>query len=186
MASPWKLLARLVSPKRQQRQEYGSTDDVKPDVVAIAKPTETAAKNERGASDRPADERPLLDSRSAASSVDPDHADKAGSAVDDRADIEDAKSGEVADPDLRDEANAAARAAPKTFRVGDGQTRKRRMRRTKEGTIAVVLSPSRTVSAASDDAINLDKEIALLRDQLARKLQIQNTQLKRMLQRFER
>lgn len=38
----------------------------------------------------------------------------------------------------------------------------------------------------SDDAINLDKEIALLRDQLARKLQIQNTQLKRMLQRFER
>ncbi|AHF88087.1 hypothetical protein RLEG3_03095 (plasmid) [Rhizobium leguminosarum bv. trifolii WSM1689] len=60
------------------------------------------------------------------------------------------------------------------------------MRRTKEGTIAVVLSPSRAVSAASDDAINLDKEIALLRDQLARKLQIQNTQLKRMLQRFER
>ncbi|MGO6854923.1 MULTISPECIES: hypothetical protein [Rhizobium] len=185
MASPWKLLARLVSPKRQQRQEYGSTDDVKPDVMAIAKPTETAAKNELGATDRPADERPLLDSRSAAASVDPDHADKAGSAVDDRADIEDAKSAEAADPALPDVANTAARAAPKISRVGGGQTRKRSMRRTKVEEIAVVLAPSRG-AAASDDAINLDEEIRLLRDQLARKLQIQNTQLKRMLQRFER
>ncbi|MGO7428169.1 hypothetical protein ACCT09_52765, partial [Rhizobium ruizarguesonis] len=78
------------------------------------------------------------------------------------------------------------RAAPKTFRVGDGQTRKRSMRRTKVEEIAVVLPPSRTVSATFEDAINLDEEIRLLRDQLARKLQIQNTQLKRMLQRFER
>ncbi|CDZ31225.1 Hypothetical protein, partial CDS, partial [Neorhizobium galegae bv. officinalis] len=42
MASPWKLLARLVSPRRQQTQEHGSTDDVKPELLAIAKPTETA------------------------------------------------------------------------------------------------------------------------------------------------
>ncbi|WP_041472649.1 hypothetical protein [Rhizobium leguminosarum] len=181
MASPWKLLAGLVSRRRQQKQEHGSTDDVKPDVSAIAEPTETAAKNELAATERPAAERPFLDSHSSAVSVDADH-----SAVDGRADIEGAKSAKAADAALPDEANAAARAAPKTFRVGGDQTRKRRMRRTKEGTIAVVLSPSRAVSAASDDAINLDKEIALLRDQLARKLQIQNTQLKRMLQRFER
>jgi hypothetical protein len=61
------------------------------------------------------------------------------------------------------------------------------MRRTRVEAIAVVvLPPSQTISAASEDAINLDEEIRLLRDQLARKLQIQNTQLKRMLQRFER
>ncbi|MEF3135596.1 hypothetical protein ACU8NH_37155 (plasmid) [Rhizobium leguminosarum] len=186
MASPWKLLARLVSPRRQQRQEHGSTDDEKPEALAITKPTETAAKNELAATDRPAAEKPFLDSHSAAVSVDADHSEESASAVDGRADIEGAKSAEAADPALPDGANAAARAAPKTFRVGDGQTRKRSMRRTKVEEIAVVLPPSRTVSATFEDAINLDEEIRLLRDQLARKLQIQNTQLKRMLQRFER
>ncbi|MGO7280517.1 hypothetical protein ACCT18_35525 [Rhizobium ruizarguesonis] len=186
MASPWKLLARLVSPRRQQRQEHGSTDVEKPEALAITKPTETAAKNELAATDRPAAEKPFLDSHSAAVSVDADHSEESASAVDGRADIEGAKSAEAADPALPDGANAAARAAPKTFRVGDGQTRKRSMRRTKVEEIAVVLPPSRTVSATFEDAINLDEEIRLLRDQLARKLQIQNTQLKRMLQRFER
>jgi hypothetical protein len=106
---------------------------------------------------------------------------------DDCAGIEDAKSAEAADPALPDVANTAGRAAPKISRVGGGQTRKRSMRRTRVEAIAVVvLPPSQTISAASEDAINLDEEIRLLRDQLARKLQIQNTQLKRMLQRFER
>ncbi|TAU37447.1 hypothetical protein ELI44_34185 (plasmid) [Rhizobium ruizarguesonis] len=184
MASPWKLLAGLVSRRREQKR---SADDVKPDVLAIAKPAETATKNELGATDRPADEKPVLDSPSAAVSVDPDQSQETASAVDDRADIEDAKSAEAADPALPDVANTAGRAAPKISRVGGGQTRKRSMRRTRVEAIAVVvLPPSQTISAASEDAINLDEEIRLLRDQLARKLQIQNTQLKRMLQRFER
>jgi hypothetical protein len=34
--------------------------------------------------------------------------------------------------------------------------------------------------------MSLDKEISLLREQLANKLQLQNAQLKRMLARFER
>ncbi|PKA45019.1 hypothetical protein CWR43_04200 [Rhizobium sullae] len=46
--------------------------------------------------------------------------------------------------------------------------------------------PSPDAPAVSDDAISLDEEIRLLRDQLARKLQPQNAQLKRMLARFER
>lgn len=186
MASPWKLLAGLVSRRRQQKQEHGSTDDVKPDVSAFPEPTETAAKNDLGARDRPADEKPILDSHSGAASVDPDHSEETASAVDDHADIEDAKSAEAADPALPHVANTAARAAPKISRVGGGQTRKRSMRRTKVEAIAVVLPPSGSVSAASEDAIYLDEEIRLLRDQLARRLQIQNTQLKRMLQRFER
>ncbi|TAY25045.1 hypothetical protein [Rhizobium leguminosarum] len=186
MASPWKLLAGLVSRRRQQKQEHGSTDDVKPDVSAIAEPTETATKNELGATDRSADEKPVLDNPSAAVSVDPDQSEETASAVDDRTDIEDAKSAEAADPAMPDLANTAARAAQKISRVGGGQTRKRSMRRTKVEAIAVVLPPSQTVSAASEDAINLNEEIRLLRDKLARKLQIQNTQLKRMLQRFER
>lgn len=139
MASPWKLLAGLVSRRREQKR---LADDVKPDLLAIAKPAETATKNDLGATDRPADEKPVLDGHSAAVPVDPDHSEETASAVDDRADIEDAKSAEAADPALPHVANTAARAAPKISRVG-GQTRRRRK---KMEAISVVLPPSRTVS----------------------------------------
>ncbi|MBY5720763.1 hypothetical protein HFO33_29990 [Rhizobium leguminosarum] len=182
MASPWKLLARLVSPRRQQRQEHGSTDAVKSDVLAIAKPT---ANNELGAADRPADEKSVLQGHSAAVSVDPDHADEAASAIDGPADIEGARPEEAADPALSNEADIAAHAAPNAFRLGEGQTRKRSTRSKKAKTIAVVLPRPPSVSTASDDAINLDEEIRLLRHQLAGKLRMQNAQLKRMLERFE-
>ncbi|NKK96296.1 hypothetical protein GFL95_34870 [Rhizobium leguminosarum bv. viciae] len=163
MASPWKLLARLVSPRRQQRQEHSSTDAVKPDLLAIAKPT---ANNELGAADRPADEKSVLQGHSAAVSVDPGHAEDAASASFDEVDI-------------------AAHAAPNSFRLGEGQTRKRSTRGKKSKTIAVVLPRPPSVSTASDDPINLDEEIRLLRHQLASKLRMQNAQLKHMLERFE-
>ncbi|MFF0923697.1 hypothetical protein ACFYE9_31340 [Rhizobium leguminosarum] len=179
MASPWKLLARLVSPRRQQRQEHGSIDDVKPDVLAIAKPTETADNNELDGADRPADEKPVLHGHSAAVPADPDHSEETASVVDDTTDVESARPMEASDPVLTDEADTDAH-------VGEGQTRKRGMRGMKAKTIAVVIPPSPSALTAFDDAINLDEEIRLLRDQLARKLQMQNAQLKRMLERFER
>ncbi|MBX4911024.1 MULTISPECIES: hypothetical protein [Rhizobium] len=176
MASPWKLLARLVSPRRQQRQEQGSTDAVKSDVLAIAKPT---ANNELGAADRPADEKSVLQGHSAAVPVDPGHAEEAASAVDGPTDIDGAGPEEGADPALFDEVDIAAHAA------GEGQTRKRSTRGKKSKTIAVVLPRPPSVSTASDDAINLNEEIRLLRHQLASKLRMQNAQLKHMLERFE-
>ncbi|MBY3294424.1 hypothetical protein HFO02_27495 [Rhizobium laguerreae] len=175
MASPWKLLARLVSPQRQQRQEHGSTDAVK-DVLAIAKP---AANNQLGAADRPADEKSVLQGHSAAAPVDPGRAEEAASAVDGPADIEGAGPEEGADPALFDEVDIAAHAA------GEGQTRKRSTRGKKSKTIAVVLPRSPSVCTASDDAINLNEEIRLLRHQLESKLRMQNAQLKHMLERFE-
>ncbi|NKM21940.1 hypothetical protein GFM01_30025 [Rhizobium laguerreae] len=186
MASPWRLLARLVSPRRQQRQEHGSTDDVKPDVLAIAKPTETADNNELDGADRPTDEKPVLHGHSAAVPADPDHSEETASVVDDTTDVESARPMEASDPVLTDEADTDAHAAPKAFRVGEGQTRKRGMRGMKAKTIAVVTPPAPSALTAFDDAINLDEEIRVLRDQLARKLQMQNAQLKRMLERFER
>ncbi|MBY5494412.1 hypothetical protein E0H71_26760 [Rhizobium leguminosarum bv. viciae] len=182
MASPWKLLARLVSPRRQQRQEHSSTDAVKRDLLAVAKPT---ANNELGAADRPADEKSVLQGHSAAVSVDPGHAEEAASAVDGPADIEGAGPEEAGDPASFDEVDIAAHAAPNSFRLGEGQTRKRSTRGKKSKTIAVVLPRPPSVSTASDDPINLDEEIRLLRHQLASKLRMQNAQLKHMLERFE-
>lgn len=118
MASPRKLLAGVVSRRREQKR---LADDVKPGVLTIAKPAETAAKNDLAATDRLAGEKAVLDSHSAAVPVDPDHSEGTASAVDDRADIEDAKSAEAADPALPHVANTAARAAPKISRVGGGK-----------------------------------------------------------------
>jgi hypothetical protein len=186
MASPWKLLARLVSPRRQQRQEHGSTDDIKPDVLAIAKPTETAADNGLNAVDPPVDEKPVAYEQSEAVSADPDHSEKTASGIHDTADIEDARSAEPADPALSDDAATVARHALKPSQTGEGATRKRSKRGKTAEPIEAVPPPSPGVPAVSDDAIRLDEEIRLLRDQLARKLQLQNAQLKRMLERFER
>ncbi|TCA61502.1 hypothetical protein E0H62_35680 [Rhizobium leguminosarum bv. viciae] len=186
MASPWKLLARLVSPRRQQRQEHGSTDDVKPDASAIAKATDTAANNDLNAADRPAGEKPVPHRHSAAVSADPDHSEDAASSVDDTTDVESATLEKAADPALSNKADIAAHAAPKPSQPGEGAARKRSRRDKKAEAIAVVLPPSSRAPAVSGDAISLDEEIRVLREQLARKLQMQNAQLKRMLERFER
>ncbi|TAU73467.1 hypothetical protein [Rhizobium leguminosarum] len=186
MASPWKLLAGLVSRRRQQKQEHGSTDDVKPDVSAIAKPTETAADNRSKAADRAANEKPVTHEQHKAVSVASHHAEEAVSSVDDTADVESATLEKAVDPALSNEADVAGHPSPKALPVGEGPTRKRSRQSKKAKTIAVVLPPSPGVATVSDDAVSLDGEIRLLRDQLATKLRLQNAQLKRMLDRFER
>jgi hypothetical protein len=58
MASPWKFLARLVSPRRQQRPEHGFADDVTPELLAIVTSSEIAAGEESvSAADPPAGEK---------------------------------------------------------------------------------------------------------------------------------
>lgn len=186
MASPWKLLARLVSPRRQQRQEHGSTEDVKPDLLAIANLTETTADNGLNTAAPPVDENPVADEQSEAVSADTDHSDETAHSIHGTADSEDARPAEAADPALSDEPGPLAGEAPKPSQTGEGATRKRRkLAKSAEPVHAVALS-SPAAPTVSDDAISLDEEINVLRNQLARKLQLQNAQLRRMLQRFER
>jgi hypothetical protein len=52
--------------------------------------------------------------------------------------------------------------------------------------VEAVLPPSPAAPTVPNDTISLDEEIKPLRNQLARKLQLQNAQLERMLERFER
>ncbi|WP_105373401.1 hypothetical protein [Neorhizobium huautlense] len=183
MASPWKLLARLVSPRRRQRQEHGSTEDVKPDLLAIANLTETAADNGLNTAAPPVDEKPVADEQSEAVSADPDHSDETASIIHGTADSEDARLAEAADPALSDEPGTIAREAPKPF---EGITRRRRKLTKSAEPVEAGLPPSAAAPSVSDDKISLDEEIKLLRNQLARKLQLQNAQLERMLERFER
>ena len=186
MASPWKLLARLVSPRRQQRQEHGSTDDAKPDLLAIANLTETAADNGLNTAAPQVAAKPVADERSEAVSADPDHTDETAHGIHGTADSEEVRPAEAADPALSDQAATAAHTAPKPSQTGEGVTRKRRKPTKSAEPVEAVLPPSAAAPSVSDDKISLDEEIKLLRNQLARKLQLQNAQLKRMLERFER
>ncbi|ACS60496.1 conserved hypothetical protein (plasmid) [Rhizobium leguminosarum bv. trifolii WSM1325] len=77
-------------------------------------------------------------------------------------------------------------AAPNPSRIDEGTARKRRRQARKADVVDVVSRPSPRLAIVSDDAIRLDGEIRLLRDQLAGKLRLQNAQLKSMLDRFER
>ncbi|MBY3316607.1 MULTISPECIES: hypothetical protein [Rhizobium] len=174
MASPWKLLARLVSPRRQQRQEQGSTDDVKRDVLAIAKSTETVAGNGLNAAGAPVDEKPVASEQSEAVSADQDHSEETASGVHGTADIEGARPVEAADPALSGNANSAVHDAPKPSQAGEGAMRKHSTRGKKAAGGEAVPPPSPGIPAVSDDAVRLDEEIRLLRYQLARKLQLQN------------
>ncbi len=186
MASPWKLLARLVSPRRQQRQEHASTYDVKPDLLAIANLTETAADNGLNTAAPPVDAKAFTEEQSQAVSADPDHSDETASSIHRTADSEDARPAETADPALSDGPGAVAGEAPKPSQAGEGEKRKRRKLTKSPEPVEAVLSPSAAAPSVSDDTISLDEEIKLLRNQLVRKLQLQNAQLRRMLQRFER
>lgn len=181
MAFPWKLLARLVSPRRQERQEHDSADDVKPDVLAIAKPTESVASNGLNTADPPVDEKPVVYEQSEAVSADPDHTVDTASSLYGKADSEDAGPAQAADPAL-----SVARDAGTPLQNGEGATRTRRKLAKSAEPVETVLPPSPAAPAVLDDTISLDEEIKLLRDQLARKLRLQNAQLKRMLERFER
>jgi hypothetical protein len=180
MASPWKFLARLVSPRRQQKEDSAIVD-VKPDVLAIAGPAETAVESGLHIADQPAAEQlQLLDRPDARPAG-------VGQSGETRTDArlnregELANAGPVSDPDLLDVGTITATVEA----TAEAEPVKRRARAKKIGASAVVSKVSPTVPSASDDMVSLDEEIAVLRAQLAAKLQLQNAQLKKMLARFE-
>ncbi|WP_117191520.1 hypothetical protein [Rhizobium terrae] len=184
MASPWKFLARLVSPRRQQRQENGSTDDVTPELLAAVKPSETAGEESENAADRLAGEELQAQDQADARLADPQHFE-ATSSVQSTTDIE--NTGFVEADDLaHSHATNAALLAPKLSPTGEEATPKSSRRGKSIKSLEAVPQPFPSILAVSDDALSLDEEIRSLRNELVSKLQLQNAQLKRMLERFER
>lgn len=170
MASPLKFLARLVSPRRPQRQKNGSADDVTPELLAIVTPPETSSDKTLASTDQPA---------GAAAVVQHSHPVTNAQVT---ANIEDTTFVEAADPTRS--GGLKALVAPKPSLSGDDAIRKRSRRSKGSKSLETVPPSSPSIPAASIDALRLDEEIGALRDALARKLQLQNAQLKRMLERF--
>lgn len=187
MASPWKILARLISPGREQKRENGSTAKVTPDALAIAGPTEAPAEESVNGTDRPASEELPRHGQVAAISVEPVHSEEAVNGGGDKVDLEDTKAVGAAHPALSGtgiDVTAARDDATQIRRTVKVAPRKQRSR----GKEAVAISNGSQVSQIvhAADEMNLDEEIRVLRGQLAGKLKLQNARLRKMLERFER
>ncbi len=184
MASPWKFLFRLVSPRRQQGQEHAVIDDVTPDNSAITTSAEIPTEAMLASTDQSAGEEPPPHGHDNAASAAFGHSAAVISAQV-TTDVEGADFVEAADPVQLDSADTVDRGAkPAELRQRAEPSRRGRGKKTE--LLEAVTQNSLDSSAVSDDTISLDEEIRLLREQLASKLQLQNAQLRRMLERFER
>lgn len=184
MESPWKFFARLVSPRRQQKPGDGPFEEEKPNVSPIAAPREPSAKADITLADQPIGENAPPAVPSAPVSAEPQPLagiDSDGQVREVSDNNEDAQTSHPAKPDIgatrvyvAPKAEAIVRAAP--------DKRKGRARETK----AVDDTQASAVVPAKSDEISLDEEIRVLRGKLASKLRLQNKQLKKMLERFDR
>ncbi|NTJ11626.1 hypothetical protein [Rhizobium lusitanum] len=188
MKSPWKFLAQLTSRGRAAQTP----------AAPIENDAETTAI-ESGAQQVPA-----LPLNSAKASDRPDHDETPAVALDATPAV--ALPGDVEEVQvpLRDEVSQPSAPAPALLPQNERSkqspraSQPKRSARTKRTRVDVASTKSanptnkaQTARSPSpretllDEAVSLDEEITLLRRQLARKLDLQNAQLKKLLQRFD-
>ncbi|CAK10370.1 hypothetical protein GYN07_33985 (plasmid) [Rhizobium leguminosarum bv. viciae 248] len=184
MASPWKFLARLVSPGREQKRENGSTEKVSPEALPSSGSTETPVEDSLNSDGRPAGEELPRHGQPGAISLKPVRSEGAENDVQDKVDGEVAKIVEGADPAISGGTGIDFTAAHDAARIKrTAEVRPREQRSRSKEAVAIANDPQ-VIHTANE--MSLDDEIRVLRDQLARKLTLQNAQLRKMLERFER
>ncbi|KQY26640.1 hypothetical protein [Rhizobium sp. Root482] len=182
MASPWKFLARLVSPRRQHKHDDGLIKDERQDASAI--PT---APVEGGLSTAEQSTREKVRSlaRSKPVSAECESTAKSGTDRQGTEESDNAPSAETFELASQDIGTTLAYAAPRVEDHAHAQPAKKRGRAKSIKAGAIVSQTSPAVPTISDE-MSLEQEIRSLRDQLASKLRLQNSQLKQMLKRFDR
>lgn len=158
-------------------------------LIEIASPTEAPAEENFDSVDQPAGLEPLDRAPAEPVSAELAPADEAESQTYDAADGVGtdvaAVAGSASSDDPQSVVTAAHDAGERQAGV-ESAARRQRSRAKKAGEAVVVAPVSSGAHSASDDTMSLDKEIRVLKGQLAIKLQMQNAQLKKMLERFER
>ncbi|WP_430256913.1 hypothetical protein [Neorhizobium sp. DAR64872/K0K18] len=182
MASPWKFLSRLVPRRREPKQDDAEVAGGKPDVLALPGPAETVAEQSLAASSARAGAEQSSSAVSDPVSVEPDTIGGAVGEADDA-------TGDVVAGELEpsDPINAVILSSdPADLSPGiEGAARKKRGRTKKQDAVRATTQVPFDVSIPSD-TLSLDDEIRVLRGKLAEKLRLQNAQLRKMLERFER
>ncbi|CAD7037022.1 hypothetical protein REJC140_03608 [Pseudorhizobium endolithicum] len=180
MASPLKFLRRIWSRGSDRKQDADTADDPRPEVLSIAGPAGTLVEEGSDDAARPAgfELQNLADIVSAKAGVEREKGDGG------RANIL-AIDGSTS-TDEADEPVAAAHDATEANSAVAGLTRKRRGHSKPARQVVVPPQVSHGPDTASDERMSLDEEIKVLKGQLASRLKVQNEQLKKMLERFER
>lgn len=193
MKTPWKFLAQLTSRRpsaKAQQSSTGNSTGSKP-FGSEAEPTPALRLNFRVAASPPAhDEEVSVDYGSMAS-------DKAKGDDDCAQALKQPMDAEEAQATARNEAAEASSSVGKSPERKKSQSKPRVKRREPsksangESTAqsAVAPKPNPSLPSSRDlffhEAATLDEEIKMLRIHLAQKLQLQNGQLKKMLERFD-
>lgn len=181
MASPWKFLTRLVRPQRLETDDGKANQDSKPDVAH----SETTGEKDVEHADPPATETQEAVDQSAPVIVEPAQ----GGAKKRRARK---NTGGIA---LKGEPVSEPTGPTKTPHEGVGPERaaviakplpERRTRSKGVKSVTLVSTTLPAARSAADEIILADEEIRQLRLELADKVRLQNLQLRKMLERFER
>ena len=152
-------------------------------------PVEAAATdNTQNSTDRLVEAEPRPADRPDADIIVRERSAKAGSRVQGKIDLQSAKPVDNSDPGLSDDPDASTTRDASTSSPSQKRPNAKR-KRSQEASLAksVEVFPQQLTSihTFSDEVERLDAEIGLLRDRLARKLRLQNAQLRMMLERFE-
>jgi hypothetical protein len=183
MASPWKFLVRLVSPRPLRNQDDGSID-VKPDVAAMAGQIETPVKEHGDLVEQLTREERPSSAQSEPVSAKPEPSVETGGYIQGNGKSNNGEGAETSNPsslDTRGTVDASA-TVDETARAAPAKTRGR----ARNVEAVAVVSQTPPIGSIISDKVSLDQEIKVLRNQLVSRLRVQNAQLKRMLERFER
>lgn len=189
MAFPLKFLRRLVSRRGERKHDADKVDGAKRDVLAIADPTVRVAEEGSEHAARLAASEPLHGDPSDAVAAETAPVDEVETETPVTADGARANIPAVGGSASANETNIAVTAAHDATELPPavaGVTPKQRGHSKNIGLDIVPAAVSQGSRTPSNETMILDEEIKLLREQLASKLKIQNAQLKRMLERFER
>jgi hypothetical protein len=187
MASPWKFLSRLVPRRREPKQDDAEVAGGKPDVLALPGPPETVAEDSLDASSAHVDaDLPPAEISNPASIETPTIESALGEADDMPANVvADVVAGDLTPSDLLDTVSILSPDSADVQLRGETKPRKQ-LGQTRRPKLTDTEQVPRDRSIPSNDTLSLDDEIRLLRGQLAKKLRLQNAQLRKMLERFKR
>lgn len=192
MASPWKFLTRLTSGWREQKPPQDDpNDDMKSEKTTSHEPVDVATTHTPNSGEGLGEQEPQLAGQADAAMKVPERSAEAGSRVQVKVILESARSGDGTAGALSNDGNFIATSTPKALasvlsRKGLGEKQKRSREATVVQSAKIILQPPTSIPTFAVEITSLDEEITLLREQLGRKLQLQNAQLRTMLERFER
>ncbi|MBB6510515.1 hypothetical protein F4695_003906 [Rhizobium soli] len=186
MASPWKFLSRLV-PRRRESKQDAVVADAKPNVLALSGPVVTVAGESLATTSALGDTELSPSAVSDPDLEEPTPVESAVSRADDGAGtvVADVVVGDTAPSALPDTVVIPSPDAANLQLRVESKPRKQ-MGRARKPELVDTTQVLPDVSIPSDDTLSLDDEIRLLRGKLVGKLRLQNAQLRKMLERFER